>query len=94
MKVVDALKALEENQTDKVLKYIEDRPTEVFKYSDPDLLATFKDIREDTLNQYLYNLARGGKISKVRIDKHIYIGTKAAIDEFVSKLPSGKTAKR
>lgn len=88
MRIDEVLKDLNpSSREEKVLRYIIQRSDEVFWYYDEGLKAAFPDIKESTLNWYLFNLSKNNKISKTRAGRYTYFGSKVAIEEFVKKLP-------
>jgi hypothetical protein len=98
LKIDDVIKEMGKDlkpigREDMVYEYIVNRPDEVFYYYSPDLKAAFPNIVEESLNWYLWNLAKKGKIDRTKVGRYAYFGSKIAIEELIKRLPQGKKPK-
>jgi hypothetical protein len=99
LKIEDALKEITKKDSKRagreemVYEYIINRQDEVFYYYSPDLKAAFPNIGKESLNWYLWNLAKKGKINKTKVGRYAYFGAKTAIAELIKKLPQDQKPK-
>ena len=95
MKIEDAIKGLKPlGREERIYNFIMQHPDEVYTYYDDGLKKEFSDIKnEDSLNWYIYNLAKNHRIEKIKIGRYVYFGSKTAIEELIRKLPKDQEPK-
>jgi hypothetical protein len=95
VKIEDVIKGLKPlGREERIYNYIMQHPDEVYTYYDDDLKVAFPDIKnEDSLNWYLYDLAKNKKIEKIKIRRNAYFGSKEAIEELLRRLPKDQKPK-
>lgn len=88
MKIDDFVKELKPlGREGKVYNHIMEHSDEIYEYYDESLEEAFPDINKESLNWYMYDLAKNKKIEKIRIKRRVYFGNKTAIEELIKKLP-------
>ena len=70
---------------ERVLRFLEAHPTEVFTYRDQEL-ARELGVKRSALSFTLWALERDGTIEKADIDKRTYFGSKAAVQALRERL--------
>ncbi len=88
MKIDDFVKGFkplgrEETVYNHIMKHLD----EVYEYYDKGLEEAFPNINKESLNWYIYDLAKNKKIEKIKIGRRVYFGNKIAIEELIKKLP-------
>ena len=83
MKLQDALNEIKEGKpigaNKLILIYILAHETEVYRFTSFELQKAFPYLKPNTISMTLSSLARENKISKVRLGRYVYYGTKKAV---------------
>jgi formylmethanofuran dehydrogenase subunit E len=81
MKIEKALAELKkETGKNELLKYILQHEDEVYRYGDVELQRAFPNLKISTIKCYVCELARNGKIEKVKYGRIDYYGSKHSIE--------------
>jgi len=75
----------------KILNYLKEHPDEVFTYYDDAFANAFPDVNRNSIDWVLWNLARKGKIGKVKIGRRVYFGSHEAIKHLNENLGTDET---
>ena len=71
----------------RVLEYLNEHPDEVFRIRQSDEVAAALDVPKRTVEHALWSLAREGLIARARLDREVWYGSHAAIEELTSLRP-------
>lgn len=78
-----------ETIAERVFKYLQENPEQVFRYDSKDLQDSFPEDKIESLNYSLWSLEKSGRISKFKISpKVVYFGSFEAINSLAAKLKS------
>jgi hypothetical protein len=95
LKIDELVKGLKgSNSEEKIHNYIILHPDEVYEYYDETLHKEFPELQEDSVNWYLWNLAKEKRIGKINIGRRVYFGSNEAIEELRKKLPKENKPKQ
>ena len=71
----------------RVLEYLNEHPDEVFRITLSSEVAAALGVPKKTVEDALWSLARQGLIARARLDREVWYGSHAAIEELTSLRP-------
>lgn len=79
----------QETVSNRVFRYLQEHPDEVFRYDGKDLQKAFPEDKIESVNYALWQLEKDKKIGKLKISPKVaYFGSNEAIDNLRKRLQS------